>query len=89
MFVVLSFELADRLPPLVQVALDPDCDGVVEHPGHGGDHPAHLPVPQDYPRHVHPDVTTTSWTRRWHELVEGIICQSGHKASIHSQNYLL
>ena len=69
MFVVFSLELAHGLPPLVHVALDPDGDGVVEHPGHGGDHAPHLPVPQDDPCHVHPYVATTSCkTRRGHEL---------------------
>ena len=74
---MLSLELAHGLPPLVHVALDPDGDRVVEHPGHGGDHAPHLPVPQDDPRHVHPYVATTSCkTRRG--LLKGIIFLSHH-----------
>ena len=68
MFVVLPLELAHRFPPLVHVALDPDGDGVVEHPGHGGDHAPHLPVSQDDPRHVHPYVATTSCKRQEEDM---------------------
>ena len=56
-----SLHLNDGLSPDLDIVLDPDGDGVVEHPRHGGHHPPDLPVPQYHPRQVHPNISATTW----------------------------
>lgn len=64
MFIMFSLQLLDRLLPDVDIVLNPHGDGVVQHPGHGGHHPAYLSVSQDHPCQVSPNISAASYSRQ-------------------------